>query len=212
MLKKFFIILILLSFPYNLLANTDTGVQARVLPENKELLLDIVDWSYENKSAGEVAFYVKTNLPANVKIEYGTTWQKGQMVIDENLQNEHHLLLRDLKYGTLYYFNISAFNDNDSISLGDNTIKTLGTRKVLDKNKELIKKEDSGLIGSNKKVNISPYPEENYNYKSDELFLLEDLSVLFIIFSLLLVLLLIYKALKNRNKRKEEHWEKLDKS
>ncbi len=212
MFKKLFIILILLSFPYNLLANTDTGVQARVLPENKELLLDIVDWSYENKTAGEVAFYVKTNLPANVKIEYGTTWQKGQMVINENLQNEHYLLLSDLKYGTLYYFNISAFNDNDSISLGDNTIKTLGTRKVLDKNKELIKKTDSGLIGSNKKVNVSPYPDENYNYKSDELFLLEDLSVLFIIFSLLLVLLLIYKALKNRNKRKEEHWEKLDKS
>lgn len=212
MFKTFFLTLILIVLPWATMAQGDTGVQARVLPSNIDVLLEILDWDYEILSDTEVLFTWETNLPAIAKIEYGDTWLKGNDLFTEIESLKHEILLRDLYPGTLYYFNLSAFNDNDSISLGDNTFKSAGQRKVLDYSRKLDKPADENLVGATKKmIQLSPYPEDDFQYNSRELFLLEDLSVIFIILSILLVLFLVYKKLRQQNKEKGKHWEKLDK-
>lgn len=211
MFRKFLLTLCLLFLPFSVFAQGDTGVQARVLPSNADVLLEIIDWSYENISDTEVLFHWESNLPAIGKIEYGDTWTKGQSLLTEGEITQHSLLLSDLWPGTLYYFNLSAYNDSDSVSLGDNTFRTSGQRKVLDSSRILDKKADGASLGASKRtIEIQP-PDLGYKYKTDELFLLEDITVIFIIFSILLVLFLIYKKLRQQNEQKKSHWEKLDK-
>jgi hypothetical protein len=119
--------------------------------------------------------------------------------------------LSNLDSGTLYYYSIGIYNENDSISSGNDMFKTSGLRKSFIPNyEELIQPVGNEHIGATLNYNYD-YKDENVYGVRSELFLLEDMASIFIIISILLVLALIYKKQKEKNKRKKKKWKKLDK-
>jgi len=211
MFRKIIILLFILLNPVLVLANTNPSVQARVLPKNIGDLLEITDFSLEYISDNHVQLHWNSNLPAASVVKYDNTVYKTHVIRNEEYKTEHIIDLLNLKAGTLYYYSVGVYNNDDSISLGDDMFKTTGLRETfIPKIEKLVKENSEYTIGANSNYNYHYIDDTDYSVKS-ELFLLEDISTLFIIFSFLLVLVLIYKTQNKKNKDKKEKWEKLDK-
>ena len=101
MLRFVLFLAVLLFLPMTLLAEGDTGVQARVLPQDASQLLEIVDWHMDNLSDYSVSFVWQSNLAAKAKIEYGETWIKDQSQILDEMSLNHEVILQNLSPCTL---------------------------------------------------------------------------------------------------------------
>lgn len=210
MFKKI-ILLLFLFLPNFCFANTNPSVQARVLPQNIEDVLEITNFQLEHISDNYVRLQWESNIPAASIIEYGNNIYKEHIVRDNEYTNIHVVDLLNLNSGTLYYYSIGIYNDNDSVSLGNDMFKTSGLRTSFIPNYgELVDPIGEGHIGATANYRYNYGDEDIYDVKS-ELFLLEDVASIFIIVSILLVLILVYRKQREKNKRKKKKWKKLDK-
>lgn len=212
MLKKI-IILLFLFLPNFCFANTNPSVQARVLPQHVEDVLEITNFQLEYISDNHVRLQWESNIQAASVVEYGNNMYKENTIRNNEYANIHVVDLLNLNSGTLYYYSVGIYNDNDSVGLGNDMFKTSGLRKSFIPNyEELVAPTGEGHIGAtaNYQYNYNYGDEDIYNVKS-ELFLLEDVASIFIIVSILLVLILVYRRQREKNKEKKKKWKKLDK-
>ncbi|HOX97396.1 MAG TPA: hypothetical protein PL066_03555 [bacterium] len=177
------------------------GIEARVLPNEEANILTVEHFEIKDLGENQVSFDVKTNLPAQVKLLYGPTWQK-ELTFELPAQTaEHYFTIEELRPATLYYYRLYLFNDNDSISLGDQVFKTAGQPRIdwLDSTSA---PHEPAYKAQNSVAPVSSMVETERPQSAitGDLFSIADLAFLLLCLSIFLLLLAIIKHYKREIK------------
>jgi|GEM_PF-3840370 len=197
---RVFFIALLICLPMAVWAYS-AGIEARVLPTEEANILTVEHFEIKDLGENSVSFDVKTNLPSQVKLLYGPNWQKDVTFELPEQTAEHYFTIEELRPATLYYYRLYLFNDNDSISLGDQVFKTAGQPRInwLDDNsaphEPAYRAQNSVAPGSS--VVETEYPQSAI---TGDLFSIADLAFLLLCLSIFLLLLAIIKHYKKEIK------------
>ncbi|HPL93014.1 MAG TPA: hypothetical protein PLB38_01895 [bacterium] len=197
---RVFFIALLVCLPMAVWAYS-AGIEARVLPNEEANILTVEHFEIKDLGENSVSFDVKTNLPSQVKLLYGPNWQKDVTFELPEQTAEHYFTIEELRPATLYYYRLYLFNDNDSISLGDQVFKTAGQPRI-----DWLDSTSAGLDSTYKAHNTLPpdtavsVPERPQSAITGDLFSIADLAFLLLCLSVFLLLLAIIKHYKKEIK------------